>query len=90
MSPLKPPLEPHSYRGLVFLKPAPWLDAILRTIEHNRDLTMPTTKALHDFIENKQWQIQEIKDAIKEADAGEFASDKEVRMTFAKWGAHTN
>lgn len=42
-------------------------------------------EALRDYIELNEWQIQEIKDAVKEADNGEFASDKNVNKTFAKW-----
>ena len=31
-----------------------------------------------------EWQIQETKKALKEADRGEFASDEEVKKTFQK------
>ena len=44
--------------------------------------------ALRDFIELNEWQIQEITEAIKEADNGEFASDKEVNKVFAKWAGN--
>ena len=44
--------------------------------------------ALRDFIELNEWQIQEITEAIKEADNGEFASDKEVNKVFAKWSGN--
>ena len=38
-----------------------------------------------EFIELNEWQIQELKDAIKEADANDFASDQEVDKVFNKW-----
>ena len=34
-----------------------------------------------------KWQISEIKAAIKEADAGEFASEEEVEAVTRKWKA---
>lgn len=54
----------------------------------HRSKSFLASEALRDFIEVNEWQIQEIKDAIKEADAGEFASDKTVNKTFAKWGVN--
>ena len=33
----------------------------------------------------RDWQIEEIRNALAEADRGEFASDKEVRQTLEKW-----
>lgn len=54
----------------------------------HRSKSFLTTKALRDFVELNEWQIQEVKAAIKEADAGEFASEEEVNNTFAKWGVN--
>ena len=34
-----------------------------------------------------RWQIDEIETAVKEADAGLFATDKQVRQRFVKWTA---
>ena len=42
-------------------------------------------QAIHDFIELNEWQIQELQIAVNEADAGEFASSKEVKDIFDKW-----
>ena len=41
--------------------------------------------AIRAYIDIQEWQIQEIKDGVKEADAREFASDKEVQAVIAKW-----
>ena len=38
-----------------------------------------------EFIELNEWQIQELKDSIKEADAHDFASEQEVDEVFNKW-----
>ena len=32
-----------------------------------------------------EWQINEIKEGLEEADRGEFASDEEVKAVFDKW-----
>ena len=55
----------------------------------HRSKSFLACEALRDFIELNEWQIQEIKDAVKEADdGGDFASDKDVNKTFAKWGVN--
>ncbi len=43
-------------------------------------------EAVCEFIEVNEWQIEEIGKAVKEADAGDFASDQEVWAVFNKWG----
>jgi RHH-type transcriptional regulator, rel operon repressor / antitoxin RelB len=42
------------------------------------------SQAVEGFLAMHEWQITEIEKAIKEADAGEFATDAEVRETFRK------
>jgi len=51
-----------------------------------RSKSFLASEAIREFIELNEWQVQEIQQATKEADAGEFASGDEVRQTFAKWG----
>ncbi len=51
-----------------------------------RSRSFLAAEAVRDFIELNEWQIQEIKDALKEADNGKFASDIAVKKTFRKWG----
>ncbi len=36
------------------------------------------------------WQIESIKEALKEADAGNFATDEEVARVFASYGVDTD
>jgi predicted transcriptional regulator len=36
-----------------------------------------------------EWQIQEIHNAIAEAEARDFATDAEVKAVMDKWNAHT-
>ncbi len=44
-------------------------------------------EALKGYVESESWQIQDIHEGIREADAGEFASPEEVNAVFAKHGA---
>ncbi len=43
--------------------------------------------AIRAYIEIQEWQIQEIKAGLEEADAGNFASDEEVRAVVKKWSS---
>jgi len=43
--------------------------------------------ALRQYLEEQAWQVGEIKRALKEADAGEFASEAAVQSIRAKWSA---
>lgn len=47
-----------------------------------RDRTQLIDEAIENYIEIQQWQMEEIKSAVREADAGNFASDEEVRAVF--------
>jgi RHH-type rel operon transcriptional repressor/antitoxin RelB len=50
-----------------------------------RSRSFLATEAIRDFVELNEWQVGEIQAAIKEADAGDFASEQEVNSTFGKW-----
>jgi RHH-type transcriptional regulator, rel operon repressor / antitoxin RelB len=43
--------------------------------------------ALRRYVEEEAWQVAEIRKAVQEADAGEFATDAEVTKTLKKWRA---
>lgn len=58
------------------------LDAIAAGM--NRDRTYVLNEAVAAYVEMYQWQIEEIQKALTEADAGDFASEEEVKATFAK------
>jgi RHH-type rel operon transcriptional repressor/antitoxin RelB len=42
------------------------------------------TEAVRSYIELDAWQITEIEAALKEADAGDFATDQEVEAVLRK------
>lgn len=64
------------------------LDQLAEATQRSRSFL--TVEALQDFVERNEWQIQEIKDAIKEADNGDFASDKALSETLGKWGVNAD
>lgn len=44
-------------------------------------------EAIREYVVNNDWQIREIRTAIEEADAGDFASDADVAALARKWKA---
>jgi RHH-type rel operon transcriptional repressor/antitoxin RelB len=45
-------------------------------------------EAIREYVETNEWQIREIKAAIKEANAGDFATDAEVAALARKWNVN--
>ena len=43
--------------------------------------------AIANFVELNEWQIKAIKAGIKDADAGNFVSDEEVKAWVESWGS---
>lgn len=43
--------------------------------------------ALTNYVQSESWQIRDIHEVIKEADAGEFATDEQVKAVFSKYSA---
>ncbi len=59
------------------------LDAIAQSLDRDRSYVI--NEAIENYLEVHQWQIEEIKKAIAEADAGKFASEEKVNNFFDKW-----
>lgn len=51
----------------------------------NRSKSYLAAEAIRAFVETNEWQIAEIRAALKEADAGDFASEKDVAALARKW-----
>jgi len=47
-------------------------------------------EAIEKYIEEQSWQIDAINEGIKEANKGNFASDKEIDSYLTKWGISEN
>lgn len=62
------------------------LDDLAKTTGRNR--TTLVQEALQRFIETERWQIADIEQAVREADAGDFATEEEMDQLWAKYHAH--
>jgi predicted transcriptional regulator len=51
----------------------------------DRDRSYLIKEAIDGYLEIKQWQRDEIRKAIAEADAGDFVPEAEMEALFAKW-----
>jgi len=59
------------------------LDRLARETHQSRSHL--AAEAVRELVELNEWQIQEIKAALKEADEGKFATEQEVRAFMDKW-----
>jgi predicted transcriptional regulator len=50
-----------------------------------RSKSFLASEAIREFVETNEWQIGEIQTALGEADAGEFASEQDVKALAKKW-----
>ena len=51
-----------------------------------RSKSFLAAQAIREFVDLNEWQVQEIRNALAEADNGEFASDDLVGEVLGKWG----
>jgi len=47
----------------------------------NRSRSFVAAQAIQEYVSVNEWQINEIKKGLAEADAGDFVSEKEMRQT---------
>ena len=65
--------------------------ALKQRLDHLAEATQRSksflaAQAIREFVDLNEWQVQEIRDALAEADREEFASDDLVRDVLGKWG----
>jgi predicted transcriptional regulator len=53
------------------------LDAIAETLD--RDRSYVVNEALEDYIDTHRWQLQHVRQGLREADSGKFVSPAEVK-----------
>lgn len=51
----------------------------------HRSKSFLAAEAIREFVETNEWQIAEIRAALEEAEAGDFASEKDVAALARKW-----
>ncbi len=59
------------------------LDRIAESTSRSRSFLV--AQAIRDYVALNEWQICEIEKGLREADRGDFASDREVEQTLKKW-----
>ena len=59
------------------------LDALAASLDRDRSYVL--NEAISQYLDVHQWQIEHIKEGVRQAEAGEFAKDREVAAVFAKW-----
>jgi predicted transcriptional regulator len=62
------------------------LDKLAAITQRSRSFL--AAEAVREFIELNEWQIREVQTALREADDGDFASDRETDAVFARWGVN--
>jgi RHH-type rel operon transcriptional repressor/antitoxin RelB len=51
----------------------------------NRTRSFVASEAIREYVELNEWQIEQVKKALVEADSGDFASDANVTTVVKKW-----
>ena len=51
----------------------------------NRSRSFVAAEAIREYVEINNWQIEETKKGLAEAEHGDFASDTDVERTIRKW-----
>ena len=59
------------------------LDSIASNLDRDRSYVL--NEAISSYLETHRWQIAHIKEGLHQANAGKFASEKEVTAAFEKW-----
>ncbi|MGD8649203.1 MAG: CopG family ribbon-helix-helix protein [Desulfobacterales bacterium] len=62
------------------------LDMLSKATSRSRSFLI--SEAIRAYVEEQAWQIEAIKEGVKQADQGKFASSDKVRKTFAKFGVN--
>jgi predicted transcriptional regulator len=58
------------------------LDAVAAGLDRDRSYVL--NEAIRSYLEIYRWQVEHVKEGLRQADAGLFASDAEVSGVFAK------
>jgi len=56
----------------------------------SRSKSFLAAEAIREYVATNEWQIQEIRAAVAEADAGDFASDAQVKAVMGKWNVRSD
>ena len=67
-------------------KVAKKLELLVKATDRSKSYLV--AEAIETYVEAQAWQIEAIKEGIKEADKEIFATERQVKKTFKKWGVN--
>jgi RHH-type transcriptional regulator, rel operon repressor / antitoxin RelB len=56
----------------------------------SRSRSSDAAEAIREYVALNEWQIEEIKKGLAEAERGEFATEKDVTQVLNKWKRHVS
>lgn len=59
------------------------VDAIAAGLDRDRSYIL--NEAVDAYLEAHRWQIEHVREGLRQAKAGKFASEDEVKRAFARW-----
>jgi len=62
------------------------LDKLAKATARSRSWLV--AEAINRYVEQESWQVAAIEEGVRQAVAGNFATDEEVKATFARWGVN--
>lgn len=66
-------------------------DKLTRLAEStHRSKSYLAAQAIKAFVSDQYWQIEAIKEGIKEADEGKFVTERQMKKSLKKWGLDEN
>lgn len=60
------------------------LEKLAKATERSRSWLV--ADAVRRYVDQETWQVAAIEEGVRQADAGKFASDKQVKKAFTRWG----
>ena len=64
------------------------LELLVKATARSRSFLV--AEAIEAYAEDQSWQIAAIQEGSKVADMGKFATEREVRKSFKKWGVNVD
>ena len=62
------------------------LDHLAKATDRSRSWLV--ADAVRRYVEEESWQVAAIEEGVRQADAGNFATEDEVKAAFARWGVN--
>ena len=62
------------------------LDQLAKATDRSRSWLV--ADAIRRYVEEEGWQVAAIEEGVRQAEAGDFATEDEVKAAFAEWGVN--